>query len=76
MEGIEKMAKHLNNSTRETIEQQLLEGLNNREIGDICHVTEKTVKWHMTSILKQYGCKSRYEYMAMKYKEMIKDLKL
>ena len=36
-------------------------GLSNKEIAEKICITESAVKYHMTNILREYGCKSRAE---------------
>lgn len=43
------------------IARMLLKGLSNREIGEICGNTEKTIKFHLTIIFDKCGVKTRTE---------------
>jgi DNA-binding NarL/FixJ family response regulator len=46
---------------------KLLLGWSNKRIGESLGITEKTVKFHITNILAEELCKTRYELME-KYK--------
>ena len=39
-------------------------GLSNKEIADRVCITEAGVKYHITNILREYGCKSRAELIV------------
>lgn len=41
--------------------KHVVQGLTNKEIGVKLFITEKTVKYHMTAILKKKGVKSRHQ---------------
>ncbi len=47
---------------------QLVLGKTNREIGVAIGSTEKTVKCHITEILKKFGCDSRCRVVAKHYR--------
>lgn len=49
----------------------LLQGLSNKQIGDRLFVCEKTVKFHVTSILYLGGSRSRAEHIAKHYIKII-----
>lgn len=53
------------------VEQYLLEGWSNKEIGVALNVDEKTVKFHVSRIIKKYGQANRARYIVMKYKELL-----
>lgn len=42
----------------------VLEGLNNKEAANLLFVTEKTVKFHLTSIYKKFDVKTRSQFMV------------
>lgn len=59
-------------SKRETEVYALVtRGLSNKEIGSKLFVAEKTVKYHMTSILKKMGLKTRFELMRFAAEERL-----
>ncbi|PIR23898.1 MAG: hypothetical protein COV44_00350 [Deltaproteobacteria bacterium CG11_big_fil_rev_8_21_14_0_20_45_16] len=45
----------------------VVKGLSNKEIGSALEVTEKTVKFHITSIFDKFGVKSRSELVSCIY---------
>ena len=47
----------------------LAQGLRNREIADQLHITERTVKNHVTNIIAKLGVKSRTEAVSQALKE-------
>lgn len=47
---------------------QLVLGKNNKEIATAVDATEKTVKQHITAILKKFGCDSRCRLVARHYR--------
>jgi DNA-binding NarL/FixJ family response regulator len=47
----------------------LAQGLRNREIADRLHITERTVKNHVTNIIAKLGVKSRTEAVSQALKE-------
>jgi DNA-binding NarL/FixJ family response regulator len=53
----------------------LVQGKSNAEIGQATHTVEKTIKGHVTVILKELKCKSRAQliarYYLSKYKEKL-----
>lgn len=49
------------------VEQLLILGWSNKEIAEKLQITEKTVKFHMTSIFKLSGIQSRSRYIANYY---------
>lgn len=50
----------------------LLQGMSNKEIADKLCVCEKTVKFHVTAILKLVGVDSRHRYIARHYMDLLK----
>ena len=50
--------------TEKAVAAQLVKGLSNKEIGKRLFVQEKTVKFHLTSIYRKVGVRSRAEYIA------------
>lgn len=51
----------------------VLDGKTNHEIGLALGITEKTVKFHTEKIYKQYGVKSRAQFIVKMYRDMIDD---
>lgn len=52
-------------TTKETeVCRLLVKGLSNKEVASILSVTEKTVKFHVTSIFEKFGVKSRNELQS------------
>lgn len=49
----------------------LMRGWSNKRIAKELGVDEKTVKFHITSILLKHGLKTRYELMAKIFEEKI-----
>lgn len=45
--------------------RQLLKGITNKEIADELFVTEKTVKYHLTSIFRKTATKSRLQLISI-----------
>lgn len=57
---------HFGLSPRETeVLAQLVEGLTNREIGQVLGVTERTVKFHVSAILRKLEVDNRTEAVAL-----------
>ena len=46
------------------VKQLIAIGLSNKEIADKVCITESGVKYHITNILREYGCKSRAELIV------------
>jgi DNA-binding NarL/FixJ family response regulator len=38
-------------------------GLRNKEIAEALHLSEKTVKWHLTNVLRKKNMRTRYEIL-------------
>ena len=51
----------------------LFTGLNYEQIGEKLFITEAGVKFHVTKILKYYGCKSRCDLVARAIEKGQKD---
>lgn len=48
---------------------QIVEGLDNKAIGQALHITEDTVKSHMKSILRKLGARDRGQAISIAFKE-------
>jgi DNA-binding NarL/FixJ family response regulator len=44
---------------QELVLRCLLDGMSNREIGDVLHVSEETIKTHITAILRYFDVQNR-----------------
>lgn len=69
----QKVIGHDNSNTLTTRQSQILElviarGASNKAIANILHITDSTVKLHMTSILKKCGVRSRTQLVAFHVK--------
>ena len=49
----------------------LIQGKSNADIGKVVHLSEKTVKYHVTSIFKALKCVSRAQLIARYYMERL-----
>jgi DNA-binding CsgD family transcriptional regulator len=49
----------------------LIQGMSNADIGQVMHLSEKTVKAHVTEIFKKLGCASRAQLIARHYIEQM-----
>jgi two-component system, NarL family, nitrate/nitrite response regulator NarL len=68
---IELQSSNWGLATRETDVMMLLrEGKNNKEIGDVLGLSEKTIKRHMSSIMQKLGAKSRLEVVVLVNKSL------
>lgn len=57
-------------STREKqVADMVVRGASNKEISATLGITEKTVKFHTTSIYRIAGCKTRSQYIVKWYRE-------
>ena len=56
------------------VKQLISLGLSNREIADKVCITESGVKYHITNILREYGCKSRAELIVALREERSKSI--
>jgi DNA-binding NarL/FixJ family response regulator len=55
-------------STREQeVLNLLLENLANKELGDLLHITERTVKFHVSNILAKVGVRRRADLILLCY---------
>lgn len=61
--------RHKHGFSQEKIREGLLKGLSNKEISKTCDISENTVKYHLTTIFHEYGCKTRLEYTVRELKE-------
>lgn len=62
-------------STRETdVLELLIEGKSNAEIADRLFVSENTVRFHVSNILKKTGCKSRKDVSSLFYLPSSKEI--
>lgn len=57
------VAKKLSNREVEVV-HEVIKGLSNKEVANGLFVTEKTVKFHMTNIMKKMKLKSRAEVIV------------
>jgi orotate phosphoribosyltransferase-like protein len=55
-----------NHQNKSKIQDYILLGLTNQAIATKLNISKSTVKWHATSLFKQYGVKSRAELMSLK----------
>lgn len=44
---------------------ELVRGSSNQEISDIVHISVRTVKFHVSSLLKKFHVRNRYEFVAL-----------
>lgn len=64
-ESLDEMFKSKSLTYREReVAFQVARGLINKEVGHQLSITEKTVKFHMTSILRKLGLKTREQLQA------------
>lgn len=56
------------------VEKLLLLGLSNMEIADELELSDKTVKFHLTNIYKKKNKKTRLQYIADYYMELVRSL--
>lgn len=62
---LERLMEMNSLTTKETeVCRLLVKGLSNKEVASILSVTEKTVKFHVTSIFEKFGVKSRNELQS------------
>ncbi len=67
--------RRLNNNTQELSprEQQVLEGLmtnlSNKEIGNQLHISERTVKFHVSNLLTKFGVRRRADLIVLGYQQ-------
>lgn len=54
-----------------TVFALLIQGKSNADIGQATHLSEKTVKAHVTDIFKALGCTSRAQLIARHYMEQL-----
>ncbi len=45
----------------------LLENLANKEIADKLHISERTVKFHVSNLLKKFGVRRRSDFILLCY---------
>lgn len=55
--------------SQQLVFDQLILGKSNRQIGAATGTSEKTVKQHITHILKKFGCETSREVIARHYLE-------
>lgn len=60
--------------TEVKVAELLAQGLTNKEIGDQVFVSDKTIKFHMTRIMKKLGLKSRAAVIVMAWKYYVESL--
>ena len=53
------------------VAELVLQGMTNKEIADRLCVCEKTIKFHITAILRIVGADSRHRYIAKHYIELL-----
>lgn len=58
------MARYEFSRAQREVAEHLIKGLSNQEIADLLFVCEKTIKFHITAILKIAGVKSRHSFIA------------
>lgn len=66
------MEKNELTQTQLDINELLLQGMSNAEIANSLHLSEKTIKFHITTIFQFSGCKSRARHIANYYLAIIK----
>jgi DNA-binding NarL/FixJ family response regulator len=55
---------HLLTPRQEQVLRLVLRGHRNKEIANILHIGERTVKYHVTDVLKAFGVANRVELLA------------
>lgn len=61
--------------TEVKVAEFMCQGLNNKEIGELMFVSDKTIKFHSTRLFKKLGIKSRSMLIAMTWKSYVDALK-